>query len=90
MLHDPREQLESLVSSAVTALLVLPDEERAPLLTEMRVVVFRRAAETYGLGYGHRFAGAFVNAVAIRIDEAWQREHPEAAPHLHNATAVRR
>ena len=68
MLHDPGQQLEALVTTAVSALLVLPDEERAPLLTEMRTVVFRRAAEMYGLPVGMRFAEKFVNAVARRID----------------------
>ena len=76
MLHDPRQQLESLVASAVGALLVLPDEERAALLAEMRVVVFKRASEAYGIGHGHRFSGALVNAVAVRLDEQWQRENP--------------
>jgi hypothetical protein len=69
MLHDPHKQLESLVGRAVDALRRLPDDERASLLTEMQTVVFRRAAETYGLRHGKTFADRFVNAVARRLDE---------------------
>lgn len=69
MLDNPDQQLASLVDSAVEALLKLPDDERAGLLGEMRTVVFRKAAETYGLRAGHQFAARFVNAVARRFDE---------------------
>ena len=69
MLHNPNQQLESLVISAVSALKKLPDDEQAPLLTEMQTIVFRRAAESYGLRHGMTFADAFVNAVARRMQE---------------------
>ena len=69
MRHDPKQQLEALVVRAVAALSLLPDDERAPLLAEMRTVVFKRAAETYGLRHGKEFSEAFVNVVAKRIDE---------------------
>ena len=59
MLHNPNQQLESLVISAVSALKKLPDDEQAPLLTEMQTIVFRRAAESYGLRHGMTFADAF-------------------------------
>lgn len=68
MLHDPKEQLESLVASAVEALLKLPDDERAGMLKEMQTVVFRRAADTYGLRRGKVFSDAFVNAIGRRIN----------------------
>ena len=70
MLHDPKEQLESLVGKAVAALLLLPDEERAALLVEMQTVVFRRAADAYGLRHGKTFTDRFVNTVARRLNEA--------------------
>ena len=69
MLHDPQEQLESLVSKAVAVLRVLPDDERAAMLKEMQTVVFRRAAEAYGLKHGKTFVDRFVNAIARRLDE---------------------
>ena len=69
MLHDPQQQLEELVGKAVEALRRLPDEERAALLTEMQTVVFRRAAEAYGLRHGKTFADRFVNTVALRLQE---------------------
>lgn len=68
MHHDAGQHLESLVTTAVAALNVLPDGERAALLTEMRTVVFRRASEIYGLPAGMRFTDAFLNAVARRLD----------------------
>lgn len=68
MLHDPQQQLESLVGSAVDALRRLPDDERAGMLKEMQTVVFRRAAETYGLRHGKTFADRFVNTVALRLE----------------------
>lgn len=69
MLHDPQQQLQSLVGNAVEALRRLPDGERAAMLREMQTVVFRRAAEAYGLRHGKTFADRFVNTVALRLDE---------------------
>jgi hypothetical protein len=63
MLQDPRQQLISMVAIAVDALRRLPDGDRAAMLTEMRTVIFRRAAEAYGLRHGKDFADAFANAV---------------------------
>ena len=62
-------QADETVKLAIRTLLKLPDDERAGLLGEMRTVVFRKAAETYGLRAGHQFAARFVNAVARRFDE---------------------
>jgi len=69
MLHDPKQQFEALVTRAVSALRVLPDGERADLLKEMQTVVFRRAADAYGLPFGKEFADAFVVVVAARIND---------------------
>ncbi|HVX80837.1 MAG: hypothetical protein ACTHOR_13400 [Devosia sp.] len=80
MLHDPQQQLEELVGKAVEALRRLPDEERAALLTEMQTVVFRRAAEAYGLRHGKTFADRFVNTVALRLQEDESEEPPAGTP----------
>ena len=69
MLHDPKQQFEALVTRAVAALRVLPDEERADRLKEMQTVVFRRAADAYGLPFGKDFADAFVTVVASRLND---------------------
>jgi|GEM_PF-2728460 len=69
MLHNPNQQLEALVATAVAALHRLPDGERAPMLVEMETVVFRRAAESYGLRHGMNFAHQFVNAVGRRVED---------------------
>ena len=82
MLHDPKQQFEALVTRAVTALRVLPDEERANLLKEMETVVFRRAADAYGLPFGKEFADAFVIVVAARINDADEAEQNGDPPAL--------
>ena len=69
MRHDPKQQFEALVTRAVAALRLLPDEERAGLLKEMQTVVFRRAADAYDLPFGKEFADAFVTVVAARLND---------------------
>jgi hypothetical protein len=76
MKHSP-QQFEAMVAIGAKALLKLPDEERAALLTEMRTFVFRCAAETYGMLDGWRYCEAFANEVGRRVNLEAERRCSE-------------